>query len=81
MNQDYENGSSDQFVGEKIVNITGPTSESVDNPDAASVEKNDSEELGDAKPDDLIIGKVLSSLEITQVEKTGRHETCSSLQP
>ena len=60
---------SDKFVVEKIVDTTGTTTEKVDNPDAASVEKNDSEELGDGRPDELIIGKVLSSLEITQVEK------------
>ena len=81
MNRDYEDGSSDKFVGEKIVDMTCPTTEAVDNPDAASVEKNDSEELGDGRPDELIIGKVLSSLEITQVEKNGENETCSSLQP
>ena len=69
MNQDYEDGSSDKFVGEKIVDMTGPTTEAVDNPDEASVEKNDSEELVDGRPDELIIGKVLISFEITQVEK------------
>ena len=61
MNQDYEDGSSDKFKGEKIVDMTWPTT--------ASVEKNDSEESGDGRPDELIIGKVLTSLEITQVEK------------
>ena len=61
MNQDYEDGSSDKFVGEKIVDMTCPTTEAVDNPDAASVEKNDSEELGD--------DRLMSSLKITQVGK------------
>ena len=66
MNQDYEDGITDKFVVDKIVDMTGPTTEAVDNPDAASVEKNVSEELGDGRPDELIMGKVLSSLEITQ---------------
>ena len=44
MNQDYEDGISEKFVVEKIVDMTGPTTEAFDNPDAASVEKNDSEE-------------------------------------
>ena len=47
------------------VDTTGPTTEAIDSPDAVSVKKNDSGELGDGRTDNLITEKVV---EITQLQ-------------
>ena len=52
-------------LSRKKDDTTGPTTESVDSPDAVSVKKNDSGELGDVRADNLITEKVV---EITQLQ-------------